>query len=78
MGCLNLLSNVLVYYNTLAMQAVVDRLKAQRYLLNPAHLASIWPTRFKHINVYGTYQFDREGKVPCFSGYSRVAGAAGA
>ena len=60
-GCLNLLSNVLVYYNTVTTQAVVESLKTQGYPLNPEHLASIWPTRFKHINVYGTYQFDREG-----------------
>ena len=58
---MNLLSSIIVYYNTVRMQQVVERLTAQGYPIKPEHLGSIWPTRFAHTNVYGSYQFDREG-----------------
>ncbi|CAN5813173.1 hypothetical protein BH24DEI2_BH24DEI2_24050 [soil metagenome] len=60
-GCSNLLSNIVIYYNTLALQRVVAQLKQQGYPVQDEDLQHIWPTRYRHINVYGTYQFDREG-----------------
>lgn len=59
--CLNLLSNIVIYWNTLSMQRIVVQLKKQGYPVHDEDLKHIWPTRYRHINVYGTYQFDREG-----------------
>lgn len=59
-GCLNLLSNIVMYWNTLAMQQAVDRLREQGYSIAPEQLRHIWPTKYKHIQVYGNYQFNRE------------------
>lgn len=60
-GCLNLLTNIVIYYNTLKMRAAVEKLRARGRDVSETHLGSIWPTRFSHINVYGSYRFDREG-----------------
>jgi TnpA family transposase len=59
-ACLNLLSNIVIYWNTLSLQAAVDKLKAQGFLVRDEDLQHIWPTRYQHVNVYGTYSFDEE------------------
>ena len=60
-GCLNLLSNIVVYYNTVEMQKVIEQLRGQGREVKDEHLGHIWPTRYQHVNVYGTYEFDLEG-----------------
>ncbi|CAN5890417.1 hypothetical protein BH24DEI2_BH24DEI2_09120 [soil metagenome] len=59
-ACLNLLSNIVIYWNTLSLQAAVDKLKAQGFPVQDEDLQHIWPTRYQHVNVYGTYSFDEE------------------
>ncbi|MGL4609988.1 MAG: Tn3 family transposase [Trueperaceae bacterium] len=60
-GCLNLLSNIVIYWNTLKLEQCVNQLKAQGYPIVEEDLKHIWPTRYQNINVYGTYSFDRDG-----------------
>jgi hypothetical protein len=57
-GCLNLLTNAVVTWNTVYIAAVLDQLRAEGYEVNPDDLARISPARYEHINPYGKYQFD--------------------
>lgn len=54
-GALSLLTNIVMAWNTAAMQSVVDRLPAVQ--LPPAHLAHIAPVAFRHINMNGKIKF---------------------
>ena len=57
-GCLNLLSNAVIVWNTIYMQAAIEALKAKNYSINPADFAHISPIRFEHINPYGRFEFE--------------------
>jgi TnpA family transposase len=57
-GCLNVLANAVVVWNTVYMQAAIDHLKAQGYLVNDEHLAHLSPARHQHINPYGKFRFE--------------------
>jgi TnpA family transposase len=59
-GCLNLLSNIVVYWNTLKLEEAINHLKTQGYPVVEDDLKHIWPTRYQNINVYGSYSFNRE------------------
>ena len=55
--CLNLLTNVVVVWNTVYMQAVLDQLRLERYPVQEEDLVHLSPARFEHINPYGKYYF---------------------
>lgn len=57
-GCLNLVTNIIILWNTIYMNKVVEQLKKENYSIEDEELKYIWPTRFQHINVYGRYQFN--------------------
>jgi TnpA family transposase len=59
-GCLNLLTNASIIWNSVYMGQAREALKAETYAVDPADLRHIWPTRFEHINVYGKYEFNLE------------------
>lgn len=59
-GCLNLLTNIIIYWNTVSLQASVDKLKVQGYPVQDEDLKHLWPTRHQNVNIYGKYAFDRE------------------
>ena len=59
-GCLNLLTNAIILWNTIYMGEVLDQLELQGHGVNREDLKHIWPTRFEHINVYGKYEFNLE------------------
>jgi TnpA family transposase len=59
-GSLNLLTNVIVLWNTVYMGEVIKKRQQEGQVLSADDLAHIWPTRFEHINVYGKYEFDLE------------------
>lgn len=53
--CLNVVTNAVVIWNTVYMQAVLDQLRAEGYSVQEADLAHLSPARFAHINPYGKY-----------------------
>lgn len=59
-GCLNLISNIIIVWNTIYINKAVEQLREEGYRVDEEDLKRIWPTRFEHINVYGRYLFNRE------------------
>jgi hypothetical protein len=57
-GCLNLLTNAIIFWNTVYMTEVMQQLEQAGQIIYPEDLAHIWPTRFEHINVYGKCEFN--------------------
>jgi len=60
-GCLNLMANAVVVWNTLYMQAAADALRAEGHDVRDEDLAHLSPARHEHVNRYGRYRFDVEG-----------------
>lgn len=59
-GCLNLMTNAIVVWNTLYMQAAARQITGEGKQIDKEHLQYLSPARFKHINRYGRYHFDVE------------------
>ena len=59
-GCLNLVTNAIIVWNTVYIDKVVQQLRHEGYSIDDENLKHIWPTRHAHINVYGQYHFDRK------------------
>jgi TnpA family transposase len=57
-GCLNLLTNVVVAWNTVYLAAAIEQLRAEGYLIRDEDIAHLSPARHEHINPYGKYRFD--------------------
>ena len=57
-GCLNVLTNAVVVWNTVYMQAAIDHLEAQDYQVNEDHLVHLSAARYQHINPYGKFKFE--------------------
>jgi hypothetical protein len=57
---LNLITNAVVVWNTVSMQAVLDRLGREGLPVEEDALAHLSPARFEHGNPYGTYLFPME------------------
>lgn len=57
-GCLNLLTNAVVAWNTVYMTEVIKRLRAEGYPVQEEDLARLSPTRYEHVNPYGKYRFE--------------------
>jgi hypothetical protein len=60
-GCLNLLTNAVIVWNTVYMQAALEALRQEGYPVQDEALTHLWPIRFAHIHRYGKYAFDLEG-----------------
>jgi TnpA family transposase len=59
-GCLNLVTNAVVTWNTVYMAAVIERLRAEGKTVNEEDIARLSPARYEHINPYGKYRFEVE------------------
>jgi hypothetical protein len=59
-GCLNLLTNAVIVWNTVYMQAALNALRAEGYPVREEDLGHLWPTRFAHVHRYGKYAFNIE------------------
>jgi len=59
-GCLNLVTNAVVTWNTVYMAAVIERLRAEGKTVNEEDIARLSPARYEHINPYGKYRFEAE------------------
>ena len=62
-GCLNLMTNVVVAWNTVRMAKVIEDLKAEGEPVADEDIAYLSPARYGHINPYGRYSFD-VGELP--------------
>ena len=58
--CLNLVINAIIIWNTVYIDKVVQQLRKEGYEISDDDLKSIWPTRQKHLNVYGAYLYEAE------------------
>lgn len=59
-GCLNLVTNAVIVWNTVYIEKVIQQLKQEEQFPGDEELKHIWPTRHAHINVYGRYHFNQE------------------
>ena len=59
-GCLNLVTNAIIVWNTVYINKVVQQLRQEGHSIDDEDLKHIWPTRHTHINVYGQYHFDKK------------------
>ena len=59
-SCLNLVTNAVVTWNTLYMEAAIKQLRSEGYQISDEDVSHLSPTRYRHINPYGKYQFDIE------------------
>jgi len=60
-GCLNLMTNAVVVWNTLYMQEAVRQMDSgEGDPLEDERLRHLSPARFEHVNRYGRYRFDIE------------------
>ena len=60
-GCLNLMTNAIVVWNTLYMQKAVHQMDSgDGDPFEDERLQHLSPTRFRHVNRYGRYRFDVE------------------
>ncbi len=62
-GCLNVLTNVVVVWNTVYMQAVLERLRTQGNSGDEADFAHLSPVCYGHINPYGKFRFEISVKL---------------
>ena len=58
LGALGLVVNVLVLWNTVYMQAVLDQLRTEGYEVKPEDVARLSPLGFRHFNFLGRYSFN--------------------
>ncbi|HAF2182876.1 TPA: transposase, partial [Salmonella enterica] len=56
-GALGLVTNAVVLWNILYMQAALDHLRAQGETLNDEDIARLSPLCYGHINMLGHYSF---------------------
>ena len=54
-SCLSLVSNAILYWNTLQITDIVDKLRVQGEAVDPATLSHISLLPFKHVVPNGTY-----------------------
>lgn len=59
-GCLNLVVNAIVFWNTIYMQAIIEQLRREGYQVNDEDLKHLSPARFEHIHPYGHFVFNIE------------------
>jgi TnpA family transposase len=53
-ACLNLLTNAVIVWNTVYIQAALAALQGERFPIHEEDLGHLWPTRFAHVYRYGT------------------------
>lgn len=56
-SCLNLITNAVVVWNTVYMQAIIDDLRAAGEVIDDTAVAHLSPARYEHINPYGKFKF---------------------
>ncbi|GAA4366282.1 hypothetical protein GCM10023185_37340 [Hymenobacter saemangeumensis] len=62
-GALNLFTNLVVLWNTVYLQQVVQTLRAEGVAVRDEDLARLSPARYEHINRLGKYTFPPGGST---------------
>ena len=57
-GCLNLISNAVIVWNTVYMQVAIDELMQRGETVHETDFVRLSPARSKHINRLGKFRFD--------------------
>src|SRR5215203_4688947 len=57
LGALGLVVNVIVLWNTVYMDAALNRLRAEGYEVREEDVARLSPLGFEHVNMLGRYAF---------------------
>ena len=57
LGALGIVVYLVVLWNTIYMDAALDRLRAEGHEVLPADVARLSPLGFKHVNMLGRYAF---------------------
>src|SRR4051794_26392347 len=57
-GCLNFVTNAVVLWTTIYMQAITKQLRQEGYPIHEDDLRHLSPARYEHINPYGNYEFN--------------------
>jgi TnpA family transposase len=52
-GCLKLLTNAVIVWNTVSRHAALDAIRREGYPVQEEALAHLWPIRFAHMHRYG-------------------------
>ena len=61
---LNVVLNCIALWNTLAIQGIVSKLRAEGHSISDAHLAHLTPTMTHHIDLIGKFEIDLFRRVP--------------
>jgi TnpA family transposase len=56
-SCLNVITNIIVVWNTVYMQEIIHQLKKEGYPFKEEELQQLSPARYEHINRMGKYTF---------------------
>lgn len=59
-SCLNLITNAVVTWNTIYMEAAINQLRSEGHQISDEDINRLSPTRYGHVNPYGIYPFDIE------------------
>ena len=62
--CLNLVTNAIVTWNTVYMNAAIERLRAEGRIGRDIDLGHLSPALYGHVNPYAKYRFEIEGRAP--------------
>ena len=63
LGALGLVLNIIVLWNTLYMNAILDQLRNEGLTLNEADIVRLSPFSYHHINMLGRYSFSMPEEV---------------
>lgn len=63
LGALGLVVNIIVLWNTIYIDAAVQRLRSEGFLVKAEDLARLSPLVFDHINLLGRYSFSLPDSV---------------
>ena len=61
---LNVVLNCITFWNTLAMQQIVEELRTEGYSINKVELRHITPTMTHHVDIIGKFDINLSRKVP--------------
>ena len=70
--CLNLVTNAIVTWNTVYMNAAIERLRAEGRIGRDIDLGHLSPALYGHVNPYGKYRFEIEGRAPSLRPLTRI------
>lgn len=58
LGALGLITNIVIYWNTLYLEAALEKLKKDGYSIHSEDIYHLSPLIHKHINFIGKYNFN--------------------